>query len=38
LLDVDAERVSAWLVAGAVAEPRDIWRENSVRLARAVRA
>lgn len=37
LLDVDVERVQAWLFARAVAEPRDIWSEESLRLARALR-
>jgi len=37
LLDLDAERVRTWLFARAVAEPRDTWNEQSLRLGRALR-
>ena len=36
-LEVDAERVHAWLFARAAAEPRDNWSAASLRLARALR-
>ena len=36
-LEVDAERVHAWLFARVAAEPRDNWSAASLRLARALR-
>lgn len=36
LLDVDARRVRAWLFARLAAEPRDLWSESSLRLARVL--
>jgi streptomycin 6-kinase len=36
LLDVDPSRVRLWMFARAAAEPRDVWDEESVRLARAL--
>jgi streptomycin 6-kinase len=36
LLGVDAERVRLWMFARAAAEPRDIWDEESIALARAL--
>jgi streptomycin 6-kinase len=35
-LQVDSQRVRAWLFARAAAEPRDSWSEGSLRLARAL--
>jgi streptomycin 6-kinase len=34
LLEVDHERVRLWMFARAAAEPRDIWDDDSVTLAR----
>ena len=36
LLEVDAERVRLWMFARAAAEPRDVWDEDSLALARAL--
>ena len=36
MLEVDAERVLAWMFARAAAEPRDVWSEASLRLARTL--
>jgi streptomycin 6-kinase len=36
LLEVDAERVRAWLFARAAAEARDTWSKEGLRLARAL--
>jgi streptomycin 6-kinase len=36
LLEVDAERVRLWMLARAAAEPRDVWTEESVALAKAL--
>jgi streptomycin 6-kinase len=36
LLSVDAERVRLWIFARAAAEPRDVWDEESIALARAL--
>ena len=36
LLGVDAERVRLWMFARAAAEPRDVWDEDSVTLAKAL--
>ena len=35
-LQVDSQRIRAWLFARAAAEPRDSWSERSLRLARAL--
>jgi streptomycin 6-kinase len=35
-LQVDAARVRGWLFARAAAEPRDVWSERGLRLARAL--
>jgi len=35
-LEIDSRRVHAWLFARLAAEPRDVWGESSVRLARAL--
>ena len=37
LLDLDAERVHAWVFARAAAEPRAEWREDELALARTMR-
>jgi streptomycin 6-kinase len=36
LLEVDHERVRLWMFARAAAEPRDVWNDDSLALARAV--
>ncbi len=36
LLDIDAERLRLWMFARAAAEPRDIWSDDSLTLARAL--
>lgn len=36
LLEIDAERLRLWTFARAAAEPREVWDENSVTLARAL--
>ena len=36
LLDVDHDRVRLWMFARAAAEPRDIWNDDSLTLARAL--
>ena len=36
LLEIDAERVRLWMFARAAAEPRDIWSDDSLTLARAL--
>jgi streptomycin 6-kinase len=36
LLEVDEERVRLWMFARAAAEPRDVWNEDSVALAKAL--
>ena len=36
LLEVDHDRVRLWMFARAAAEPRDIWNEDSLALARAL--
>ena len=36
LLEVDAERVRLWMFARAAAEPRDVWTQDSVALAKAL--
>jgi streptomycin 6-kinase len=36
LLEVDDERVRLWMFARAAAEPRDIWDDDSIALARVL--
>jgi streptomycin 6-kinase len=36
LIEMDAERVRLWMFARAAAEPRDIWDEQAIALARAL--
>ena len=36
LLEVDDERLRLWMFARAAAEPRDIWNDDSITLARAL--
>jgi streptomycin 6-kinase len=36
LLEVDHERVRLWVFARSAAEPRDIWDDDSLALARAL--
>jgi streptomycin 6-kinase len=36
LLEVDDDRVRLWMFARAAAEPRDIWNDDSITLARAL--
>jgi streptomycin 6-kinase len=36
LLEVDHERVRLWMFARASAEPRDVWNDDSLALARAL--
>jgi streptomycin 6-kinase len=36
LLEVDNERVRRWMFARAAAEPRDIWNDDSIALAKAL--
>jgi streptomycin 6-kinase len=37
LLDVDSERIRSWMFARSAAEPRDVWTDDSVALARVLR-
>jgi hypothetical protein len=36
LLEVDDERVRLWMFARAAAEPRNIWDDDSITLARVL--